>query len=427
MLAVEGWPDERVVKEVRGEHERAIAHLDSILALDAEDLPVLLWRACLRLDLDDRNGAANDLRRIAEQGDSAYFRELARRYANSDPQQLGARAIDLTDLPAPTSAAECYVAGFHELRNRHVRGSSARADELLERASDRYLPARDLRLLSMASLAEKTRDDDARLQLLTRLYDEAVKLEAIYGGQTARTQAMRGVALLMMRRYDECIAPLARSIELRPQRHGPHQNLAVALRRLGRLDDAEHHLRQALLVRPFAWNSRYTLAQVLRDRGQYAAAYAIMDDLATTGQRGEAWKHPRGVGQIAMAETMSLWKSDREAAKAAAARSAASYRAELAVRDSASTRQQLEVAEALSGGDKVDALIPLAKAMLRNPENPYQLGNMAFVVPRTGLNAEQTAWLTAVLRRIAIAGAGGDEGLKARLRGEIDASLREFR
>src|SRR5690606_13266584 len=80
VLAVEGWPDERVLAELHAEHRTAIGLLDEILALDPGDLPVRLWRACLCLDLGDRAAAAADLQRIADDGDSEYLRALAQRY-----------------------------------------------------------------------------------------------------------------------------------------------------------------------------------------------------------------------------------------------------------------------------------------------------------------------------------------------------------
>ena len=420
VLAIEGWPDERVLAELHDEHHAAIDLLDRILALDPDDLPVRLWRACLALDLGDRAGAARDLQRIAAHGGSDYLRALAARYLSLDPAQVGALAVDTDGLPEPRSAEDCYVAGFHELRARHRRGFAARADALLERAAKSYLPARDLRLLS---LAEGARDADAQQQL----YDEAVALEAIYGRPTARTQAMRGLALLLQKRYAECVEPFERSLQLRPERHGPHQNLGIALLRLGRLDAAERHLREALRLRPFAWNTRFTLAQLHRDRREFAAAYELAEALPDTGDRGEAWMQPDLVGSIALAEAMAHLVDDPDRSVATAQRAARCYDAALRARDREATRQKRAIAEAVASRRLGAAVPPFAASLLAAPGDPYQLANFAFLLPQAGLDAEQTAWVAAVLRRLAAERAGTDESFRQRLDAEIEHGLGPYR
>jgi tetratricopeptide (TPR) repeat protein len=421
VLAVEGWPDERVLSELRGEHDAAIDLLDRILALDPDDLPVRLWRACLRLDLGRRDAAAADLQRLATGGGSDYLRALAARYQRLDPTQPGAMAVDTDGLPPPQTPEDCYVAGFHELRARHVRGFAARADALLARAAPSYLPARDLRLLSMAELSGR---DPALRQAL---YDETVALEAIYGRQTARTCAMRGVALLLQQRYAESVEHFERSLELRPERHGPHQNLGIALLRLGRLDASERHLRTAQRLRPFAWNTRHTLAQVARTRGDFATAYEIAEALPKTGHRGENWMQPDLVGSIALAEAMALVGENPAAATAAAERAVASYDEVLAVRRTTAAELRRAIAAALVGDRPSAAVIPFAAALLEDPDDPYQLANLAFLLPRSGLDAAQTAWVAAVLRRLAVERAFGDTALRERLEGEIEAVLKPYR
>ncbi|MBL9079774.1 MAG: protein kinase [Planctomycetes bacterium] len=421
VLAIEGWPDERVLVELHGEHRAAIALLDRILELDAADLPVRLWRACLRLDLADPAGAAADLQVLAQNRDSAYLRALAGRYLQLAPDQPGAMAVDTDGLPPPESAEDAYVAGFHELRARHRSGFAARADALLERAARGYLPARDLRLLAIAELAGR------KPELRQLLYDETVALEQIYGRPTARTQAMRGLALLQQKRYADCIEPFEQSLRLRPERHGPHQNLGVALLRLGRFDECGRHLQQALRLRPFAWNTRQALAQLCAARGQFAEAYEWAAGLAKTGHRGEASEQPKLVGMIALAEATSLWRSDPAMAREAAGRAVAAYDESLAVRDADDVRSKRAIAAALAGERLADGIVPLAAALLAEPDDARQLANLAFLLPAEGLGPEPTAWLAALLRRLAIARAGGDAALQARLEAEIEQGLAPWR
>lgn len=427
LLAIDCWPNERVLTELRGEHEQAIAQLDRLIALDPQDLPARLMRAGLLLDVDRRDAAAADVRAVADQQSSPYFRELARRYAASDPQQQGTLAIDFGGLPTPHTPQECWVAGFHELRNRHVDGYAERANELLGRAAADYLPARDLRMLALASLAERTRDRGAKQGLLRELYDEAVALAAIYGAPTARTEAMRGVALVMMGRFAESVAPLEHSLELRPDRHGPHQNLGIALRRLNRLDEAERHLQAALRLHPFAWNTRHTLAQVLSDRGQFAAAYRLADELAASEHARQRVWQKQLVGSIALAEAMSLLELDQAAARAAAQRSVQSYREAQALDASLAESRDQAIAEALTRGDRGQALLAYCRSVIDDPDNPYRLANLAFLLSAGAMGdsgGEQAAWLAAILRRIAARRAGTDDALRARLEQEIEQGLR---
>lgn len=426
LLAIDCWPNERVLSELHGEHTRAIDQLDALIALDPNDLPVRLWRACMLLDVNQRDAAATDLRAIAQQGNSVYFQKLAKRYAESNPEQLGAMAIDLEGMPAPTTDQERYVAGFHELRNRHVAGYAARAYELLTTAASNYLPARDLRQLAIASLAE-TSGGAEQTAFLSQLYDESVALEQIYGGPTARTQAMRGNALLMQGRAEESIAPYLKSLEIRPDRHGPHNNLGIALKNVYRYDESLQHLQAALQLHPFAWNTRYTMAQVLRDNGDFVGAYELAEQLAKTGQRGEAWKQPFLIGSIALAEATNLPEGETAASKDLADRAVASFREALAEQNSSRTRRQLAVAEALQAGTQEAAFVPFAKNMLRNPDNANQLRTLAILLPNNGLTAEQTAWTSAILRKLAARKAAGNPALRQRLEAEIEIVLSKFR
>ena len=427
VLAIEGWPDERVLRELRDEHETAIQLLDSILELDPNDLPVRLWRASLQLDLGNRDAAIADLDAIAGQSDSPYFSELARRYAASDTSKSGAYAIDTSNLPQPNTPQEMYVAGFHELRNRHVEGFEERANALLEPAAEHYLPARDLRLLAIAALGR-----------FEELLEETIVLETIYGGQTARTQAMRGVAMLRMGRTKAAVRAFRRSLELRPERHGPHQNLGVAFRQLGMHDEAEHHLLEAQRLRPFAANTATALAQLARDRGNFAEAYARAEKIPKTGVRGEEWKQPLVVGNIAFHEAMHWRGQDEHKRMQAAQRAAASYRECLEHVNSRRARQRLAIAEALTNEAATTGLVAFAEQLIpRDPEtdelrldapaDSYELTNLAVLMASEGLDPTQTAWIAAIIRKLARENAGGDIALRKQLADEISAGLDKVR
>jgi tetratricopeptide (TPR) repeat protein/tRNA A-37 threonylcarbamoyl transferase component Bud32 len=426
ILAVEGQPEERILQPLHQEHRLGIELLDRLLELSPDDLPARLWRACLQQDLGAAKAAAADFAALAARADGAYLRALAARYAAVDGSRAGATAIDLDGLPEPVGAAECYVAGFHELRQSDRKGFAARAAELFARAVADYPPARDGRLLALAALAERQRGEE-RAASIRLLYDESVALEQLYGGPTARTCAMRGLALTMRQEYRAAIPELERSLQLRPQRHGPLQNLAVCWQRLGDLTRAHDCLQQALAVRPFAWNTRQVLAQVERDRGNFDAALLLAGSLAKTGNRDEAWKQPDLLGSIALAQAQALLATDPSAARTAAARAVAAYDEALAVRNDPEARQRRELAAALQLLQPTQHLMPFARALLEKPDQPYQLANLAFLLPTGGLGATETAWLAAILRRLAHDRAPGDEVFRARMQQEIDDGLRPYR
>ncbi len=426
VLAVEGWPQERLVADLVGEHRVGVDLLDRILELDADDLALRLFRACLRLDLGDRAGAAADLAVIAAQSERPYLRQLAQRYSDADQSLQGARAVDLTGLPEPVDALEWYVAGFHELRNSDVDGFAARADALLAKAAPEYLPARDLRLLSLAALAER-QTGEVQAQLLRQLHNESVALETLYGGATARTCAMRGVGRLLAKEYRAAIPDLLRSLELRPGRHGPHQNLGLAYLRVGDHERSAFHLEQARLVRPFAWNTAFTEAQLLQAQSKLDEARAATLALTKTGQRGEAWKVPDLLGNIEIDVYVKLSATQDPEMRVAAERAASAYAESLAARDRPVGRQKLAIAQALQSEQPQAAVVAVAKMLMDDPDSPVQLANLAYLLPLGGLSAEQTAWVAAVLRKAAWQRAGEDRLFRERMMAEIDVVLRPWR
>lgn len=426
LLAIEGAPHERTLPAMRKQNEVAVELLDRILALDDHDLAARLRRASLLLDLDRRDEAAQEMQTIASQNGGSYFATLADRYAASDPAKKGVLAIDTDNLPPPKSAKESYVAGFLELRKRHIKGYAARAEPLLYQASKEFLPARGLRLLALGSLAETTRDREQREGYRQELYDESVALEAIYGMETARTQTQRGTALLLRGEYVACQKFYLRSIELRPDRHPPHNNLAIAYRRAGQLDRAEYHLNEAQRILPFSWRTKYTLAQVTRDLGKLELAYEQATNLPDNGPSDASWRQSRLLATIALHQANQTFRNDRDASRKFAARAAQHLREALAVRESEADRLNLTMLEAIASEDATAGLIPFAAALLNNPMDPWALTNLTFLLPKE-LDAAQTAWVTAILRKIAAELTGGNVALRNELLEEIDGGLKKFR
>lgn len=427
LLAVEGQPSERLLAEFRAEAGEGEAVLSRILELDPDDLPARLFRGALRLDRGEHQAAAADFELMAQQHEDPYFRALAQRYLQADPKLAGTGAVRVDGLPEPTTPLAHFVAGFHELRNRDVDGFEDRALLHLQAAGD-YAPAQDLLVIALVAKADAATSRRERERLFQQAVDTTLLLDGRYGHPTARTLAMRGAALCGLKRYEEAIAPLEQSLQLRPDRHSPHQNLGVALHRLGRLDEAEQHLQAAYRLHPFAWNTCYTLAQLCRDRGDFAKAYEWAERVPKQGPQGLAWKQPDLEGNIAMAQAFTLRASDEPGALAASQRAADAFaRAEVAA-PSTATRQRLQVCRgvvaAMQRGDVDAAIVDFANLAQLTPGDPYQIANVARLLPANGLGTAATRAIGIYLRRLAEAVAGGDERLKAKLREEIAAAAR---
>ncbi|MEC7583822.1 MAG: protein kinase [Planctomycetota bacterium] len=425
LLAVDGWPDQRGLAALRAEHQQAISLLDRILELDSHDLPVRLFRAALRFDLGDRQGAASDLEFVAADQGGEYLQQLAQRYLAADDLSLG--NVDTDGLPAPETAQECYVAGFHELRARDRPGFANRASVWFDRAVPDYLPARDLRLLAVAGMADGSQGD-YRKQLTDFLYAEAITLEEIYGRQTARTQAMRGLALLFGKSYADAIPFFERALELRPDRQGPHTNLGIAYLRLGDIERSRQHLDKALKLRPFAWTTKYTLAQLEQQTGDFRAANEWAEQLPTEDGGIRPWLRANLLGTIAAAEAISLFKSDPQTSRQLAGRAQLLFDEGLrqAPGHKALVRNR-EFVVALQSDDPNDALIAYVEhLMTQTQEGPGPLRNLSFLMPLE-LGPRETAWMQAFLRHLAAQQAGSHAALRAQLKADIEELLRPFR
>src|SRR5690606_19536823 len=122
-----------------------------------------------------------------------------------------------------------YLAGFHELRNRHVAGFAQRAHDHLAPIVERYPPARDLLAIALLARAEVEKDP----ALFRLAAEETLRIEGRLGRMTARTAALRGATQTGLGQFEDAVALLERADRERPLRHGPLHNLGVAWRRLG--------------------------------------------------------------------------------------------------------------------------------------------------------------------------------------------------
>lgn len=303
LLAIEGMPEQRLAVPMQ-ERSTYLRDLDQILQLAPRDLQSRMLRASVRLDVGDLPGAREDLATIDAQTKSPYLAAVAACYARADSSQKGIEAVLLADLPEPTNSEDFFVAGFHQLRLRDYHA----AFKLLSEAEN-FPPARDLRLIALLAVLEDTAGDE-QLQLLGKAQEEIVFLEGRYGEMTARTAHARAVVLLYQGRYFEAIKVCQESLLLRPDRHGPWINQAVANYRLGKLQEALACADKAIELRPLLENNFSIKCQILRELGQFEEARAVAN------QSTEPWRKHWELGNIAYCEcTAAMRAGDRSRMK----------------------------------------------------------------------------------------------------------------
>ncbi len=411
LLSLEGYPEKRLLQDL-DERQGAIALLDRLLVLQPEDVASRLLRAALYLDHGERDRAAQDLAALQSTQPSPYMQAVASAYSQADDSRRGAAAVSLQELPEPQSAVDCFVAGFHLLRARRDYQKSL---ALFDAAAADYLPARDLRQLNYLVLADQSKERQQRRQYARKAYEEALFLEGVYGRPTARTRHTVGAALLLLQEYQAAVPALEMAIELRAGRHGPLQNLGIAYRRLGRLQEAKEVLLQAHALRPWLWNTIYTTAQVSCDLGDFDTALRLAMQVPDQGAMGEAWRKPYLIGRVHTER--SLWQLSQgqlAASKEAAGLALSAYQ-ESAKHGGKSGRLRVEtgLVQALLAADDHAALASFLPLLATDPRNPQGIRTLAALLPDDGLGGDELALLQEYLQLLAEDLAPGDPQPKA--------------
>ena len=91
---------------------------------------------------------------------------------------------------------------------------------------------------------------------------EYEKARELIGDRNPLLQKRLGKTLMVMKRYDEAVDVLARSLEYYPVLHETHSLLGQALHALGRDDEAEVHLIEAVGINPFDPTPHQVLAEI---------------------------------------------------------------------------------------------------------------------------------------------------------------------
>ena len=400
LISIEGYPAARLLEDL-SESAKSVQLLDELLELKPDDLATRMMRASLHLDRGEREACLDDMRVLEELAPTPYTAALVAAYEGADDSMKGIEAVDLTGLPPATTDLDHLIAGFHALREREDMN---RAHDELGAAAETIVPARDLRQLTFLALADKSVNPEDRREFFQLAHDEALVLEGIYGRRTARTRHVLGSSLVGLGKYPDAVQPLRDSLALRDNRHGPLQNLGVAYRRLGRLDEAEGLLRRAHELRPHLWNTLYTLAQVEIDRGNFAIALTYAKKIPETGSMGEAWRRHHLMGTIHLNEAYSRLRSgDQVGSEAVAAAAAREFRTAIANGGTANkVRLEELVAQYMSAGMRTDALVAFLAGWRSDLANPQAIQNLELLLRNRTLGQAEVDFLREYLLRLAI-------------------------
>lgn len=103
-------------------------------------------------------------------------------------------------------------------------------------------------------------------------------------------RAQLGHVLMVQGRPEESVPLFEAAVESDPLDIGPHQSLAKCFMAMGRLDDAEQHLRRALALQPGATGMFGELAvlEIVRGRPQAALAAARQEPPGLYREQAEA-------------------------------------------------------------------------------------------------------------------------------------------
>ncbi|MBL8900972.1 MAG: protein kinase [Planctomycetes bacterium] len=243
--------------------------LDEILAFAPDDAITRWFRANFRSQHGEIEGARADLDHLRTRGNATPLLEQLAQTLVSSEEEARWKIPALKDLAAPQTALDAFLAGYIALRYRSFGPALQHFDAALERAREegqtKLWPIRDVR--SIAALGAL----DA-----ARALEDAYAVEGALGRATARTRHVIGAALYLQGVDDRAEEALRESLALHPEGHAPHHNLGVLLARNGRRAEAREHLELALARRPEVWNTRWELARLFRDQGEFDRARELL-------------------------------------------------------------------------------------------------------------------------------------------------------
>ncbi len=234
-------------REVRDAADRADLSrlLDEAADVAVQPLPTLLLRASFRQDHGDPDGAARDMRVVADDVHTELARELATRYERADREKRGVGAIDLEQLPAPATAVDRYLLGYHCLRKYP---DDPLALELLGDPEVRRIAHAEELFLAFTVIKSPIGPED--LRVAGERYEDVLKLEGRIGMRTAATAHVASRMLSVLRRHEDSLDVSTAGIALAPRAHVLRINAGWCAFVLGKNALAREHLEVGHELKP---------------------------------------------------------------------------------------------------------------------------------------------------------------------------------
>ena len=150
----------------------------------------------------------------------------------------------------------------------------------------------DLWQLSKARRAAERGDFEAALQhaenaaaMLSKTTGSAADSDRSSQPDSIAVYLLQSELLFRLHRTDEMLSPLETVLQLDPDHFEAHANLAFAMRFCGMLDEADRHVQWCLERQPDFLPVRRIQAEILRDRGDAAAALRSVRELLLAAPR----------------------------------------------------------------------------------------------------------------------------------------------
>lgn len=280
----------------RTERARYITQARRMLELRPEDGFTRMALVGLLLDQGEHEAATAALRPIRQfegspTGSDGFLESFIARHASSDRGTRGAAAVHATDVAAPKSSLEAFIAAFRAARLKDRDTAVALLGESPRGPNAEYLA---ISVWFDASLHAK---NDERIELRRRVIRTCEAIEARLGYATARTLYFRGSALSGLGRPEPAFYALQRAHALSPS-FGPTFNLARQCISSNRLDAAEQLAIEARRQRPDNKNADLLLVDVLCRQTRFEEATRIATAIPRDGHLVQSWDHPRMFASI---------------------------------------------------------------------------------------------------------------------------------
>jgi tetratricopeptide (TPR) repeat protein len=261
------WLLRAMAERATGDNAAALVTLDHIVNVDSLNLSALLERAEVRIALDDKLHAIEDLNAAEKliKADKASSSRLAAAYelaGKPEEAQRIAKSAGLMKTPQPSAGGGIKVIGTPEeieAANSEDLASSTKALEILLEKN----PG-NASLIARLGAAYRTVDPARSVDY----YRRALEVDP----QNVDYATGYSSALVQARRYADAVAVLRKVISAAPQNSTAHKNLATALYQLKQYPQALEEYEWLLQAKPDLTVTHYFIATAHDYLGEYDQA-----------------------------------------------------------------------------------------------------------------------------------------------------------